>query len=439
MDTSAGAWELKRSIEHRPSPCARGRITEILAGGAQAEVRTRRAREPTEGASGDGDRGLVARGQPYHRTPANIRARADAQSSEDVGRDRDHGQGKRAQSSLPTPSKSAGGRTHYRNIWVWGGGRGASDFRARRATEPTEGAMVGPSPRTCRTGPAPTTNTIRCPRAPGHVIERKCGEGPIPRTGKESPIEPSYGVQVRGSAAALPQYLRGNASRSPRTKGHGTDRRGEGGLRPPTGSTGPNPPKNTRNIWFGWVGGGGGGTIRSPHTEGRGTDRRGERGDGANGQVARDRHCQRTPSRADAKSSKSVIRDRDHCPGERDQSRRPAPSKSARARPRYRNICWGGGTIRCPRTKGLGSNRRGEGAHMGGSHGTNPANEHHPTSARARPRYRNICWGAQSDVRARRATEQTEGAGGGRSPRTGRRGPSLPTNTVPCPRARGRV
>ena len=148
MDTSAGAWELKRSIEHRPSPCARRRITEILAGGAQAEVRTRRAREPTEGASGDGDRGLVARGQPYHRTPANIRARADAQSSEDVGRDRDHGQGKRAQSSLPTPSKSAGGRTHYRNIWVWGGGEGGirfprtkghgTDRRGDGGSEPTD-------------------------------------------------------------------------------------------------------------------------------------------------------------------------------------------------------------------------------------------------------------------------------------------------------------
>ena len=223
MDTSAGAWELKRSIEHRPSPCARGRITEILAGGAQAEVRTRRAREPTEGASGDGDRGLVARGQPYHRTPANIRARADAQSSEDVGRDRDHGQGKRAQSSLPTPSKSAGGRTHYRNIWVWGG---ESDFRARRATEPTEGAMVGPSPRTCRTGPAPTTNTIRCPRAPGHVIEIKCGEGPIPRTGKESPIEPSYGVQVpweRGRVAAIfaGERIPKSAHKGPRNRSKG--------------------------------------------------------------------------------------------------------------------------------------------------------------------------------------------------------------------------
>ena len=198
-----------------------------------------------------------------HRpTSARARTRNRAKmwgGTETTDREREHN---RAFQHRPSPRE--GGRI-TEIFGCGGGGRGASDFRARRATEPTEGAMVGPSPRTCRTGPAPTTNTIRCPRAPGHVIERKCGEGPIPRTGKESPIEPSYGVQVRGSAAALPQYLRGNASRSPRTKGHGTDRRGEGGLRPPTGSTGPNPPKNTRNIWFGWVGGGGGDNPKSAH------------------------------------------------------------------------------------------------------------------------------------------------------------------------------
>ena len=234
MDTSAGAWELKRSIEHRPSPCARGRITEILAGGAQAEVRTRRAREPTEGASGDGDRGLVARGQPYHRTPANIRARADAQSSEDVGRDRDHGQGKRAQSSLPTPSKSAGGRTHYRNIWVWGG-EGGIRFPRTKGHGTDRRGEGGRGPWTGRTGPTLPTNAVPCPRARGRVIEPECGAGPRTSTGKERSIGPPITVQIRARAAALPKYS--SWGHNPRSAHVGPRSRPKGRGRVGTGAT----------------------------------------------------------------------------------------------------------------------------------------------------------------------------------------------------------
>ena len=247
------------------------------------------------------------------------------------------------------------------NAEIWGSHHLGPRMRPRSGDIWGQGTIRGPRKQGARgdgdhgqvaRGPTLTTNTVPGPRARGRVIQRRSGEGWIPRQGRGSSSDPSNTVQVRAHADALPKYWR--VERKPKSAREGPGNRPKG----PAGME-----------TEGWL------HEANPTIEHRPTSARA-----------------RTRNRAKMwGGTETTDREREH---NRAFQHRPSPREGGRITEIFG--CGGGeGGIRFPRTKGHGTDRRGDGGSepTDMSHGTGPNNEHHPMSAGARPRNREKMWG----------------------------------------------